>query len=177
MAACIWGMTDSGFVVVGARPVGRGLEVIGLPSRRTHTTRDRLWSALLNSGVCPGRPDARLEVRPPIRAGNTAGLDLALALAALAVSGALPPPEYPILAIGRLRLDGSLAGVDESVRDTPREVRHVLVATGSEVEVDGRDREVDVTIVSGLAEALSSVTQPAALELHGPNRFPTRQVM
>jgi hypothetical protein len=95
----------SGPVVAGA-----GLRVDGLPRARARTTADRLWAALVNSGLLGEAPSGVARLQPPVGSLGAPELDLAMALAFLARAGVVGRGLRWILASGRLGLDGTVYG-------------------------------------------------------------------
>jgi magnesium chelatase family protein len=89
-----------------------GVSIDGIPAENTRTTLDRLHAAVINSGLSwPAQP-ITLRVFPhPLSTGDS-GLDLAFALAILAVTAQVPvEPLATLAAVGELGLDGRLRNV------------------------------------------------------------------
>ncbi len=132
MGVRVWGVVGDRLIELRAEPAtsGAGIRVEGLPEERTRTTADRVRAALVNSGLVRDVPPVAIRLEPPVRAGTTSDLDLALALAVLAGVGVIGSGLGWILATGRLGLDGTvhargltarttLAGVVGSLCQTP----------------------------------------------------------
>lgn len=104
----VWGVVEDRLIELRVEPAtsGVGIRIEGLPGDRTRTTADRVRAALVNCGLVPGAPPVAVRLEPPLRAGTTSGLDLAVALAGLAQAGVLGSGLGWILATGRLGLDG-----------------------------------------------------------------------
>jgi predicted ATPase with chaperone activity len=128
----LWGLVDDRLIELRVeRPAGEaGMRILGLSDRRARTTADRVRAALINSGLVQEAPPLTIRLEPPVPAGTTSELDLAIALAALARVGQLGEGLRWVLASGRLGLDGtvhsrglsdrpSLAVVVESLCHTP----------------------------------------------------------
>ncbi len=137
-----------------------GLVLTGLPDAALNEARDRVRSAVNNSGqVWPGRK-ITLALSPAWLPKRGSSFDLALAAAVLAASGALPTDalERRVL-IGELGLDGQV-----------RAVKGVLPAVLAAAEA-GRDRVVvpslnaaEASLVPGIAvEPVSSLRGLVAL--------------
>ncbi len=89
-------------------------QVVGLPEKEVSESRERIRSAIRNSGFSfpPGRVTANLAPAD-LRKGGVA-LDLPIALAILIASGQVPVPARSLLHAGELSLDGdvrSLSGI------------------------------------------------------------------
>ena len=112
-AAAIIG-TDGHLVEITAS-ISNGLSalhVLGLPGAATAETRDRVRAAIINSGQCwPGRA-VTVTLRPASLPKYGSGFDLAIAVAVLAASGAVPAAAAGgCVFVAELGLDGSLRPV------------------------------------------------------------------
>ena len=85
--------------------------IVGLPSAAVKEARDRVRSAIRNSGL--PFPQRRLTVNlaPPEMRKEGSGLDLPIAVAVLLAHQGLPPPPRAAF-IGELALDGGVRHVD-----------------------------------------------------------------
>jgi magnesium chelatase family protein len=153
--------------------------IVGLPASAVRESRERVNSALLNSGfiVPPRRVTCNLAPADIVKHGTA--FDLPIALALLAATGQVPTePLCGIVAIGELGLDGSIRGVRGSlsvarfVATLPPTVR-LLVPPGNVVEsamVASLVRErriVSADTLCGLVDRLKEgVLDPA--EIPGP---------
>jgi predicted ATPase with chaperone activity len=128
----VWGLVDDRLIELRVEPRAgdAGMRILGLSDNRARTTADRVRAALINSGLVQEAPPLTIRLEPPVPAGTTSELDLAIALAALARVGQLGKGLRWVLASGRLGLDGtvhsrglsdrpSLAVVVESLCHTP----------------------------------------------------------
>ncbi len=106
----IWGVVEDRLIeiCVASHEADEGLRIEGLPEDRVRTTTDRVRAALLNSGLAREVPRTEIRLVPPVRAGRTSDLDLALAVALLARADQLGVRPRWIVANGRLGLDGSV---------------------------------------------------------------------
>ena len=91
--------------------VGAGLpafHVVGLPDAAVQEARERVRSAIRNSGC--EFPLRRLTVNlaPADLRKEGPGYDLPIAVAILAASGQIPPPESGAFFLGELSLDGNV---------------------------------------------------------------------
>ena len=86
--------------------------IVGLPDRALNESRERVRSAIVNSGF--GFPPGRLLVNlaPADMRKEGVGFDLPIALALLATDEQIPPSALrPFVVCGELALDGSLRAV------------------------------------------------------------------
>jgi len=86
--------------------------IVGLPDRALNESRERVRSAIVNSGF--GFPPGRLLVNlaPADMRKEGVGFDLPIALALLATDEQIPPTSLrPFVVCGELALDGSLRAV------------------------------------------------------------------
>ncbi|HEC23759.1 MAG TPA: ATP-binding protein [Chloroflexi bacterium] len=97
-----------------------GITLVGLPSAAVKESRDRVWSAIRNSGLkFPGQRRLTINLAPADLRKEGPAYDLAIALGLLAASGQIPPDALDgALVLGELSLDGSV-----------RHVRGVISAT------------------------------------------------
>lgn len=89
-----------------------GFELVGFVSAELREAKERVRSALINSGF--SLPVKRITVNLSPASEKKAGTayDLAIALAVLTAEGAVPVPGEPVFAAGELGLDGSVRHVD-----------------------------------------------------------------
>ena len=89
-----------------------GLSIVGLPDKEVSEARERIRSALKNSGL--PFPELRVTVNlaPADLRKEGVGLDLALAVALLGATGEIPPERLEgYVFLGELSLDGGIRGV------------------------------------------------------------------
>jgi magnesium chelatase family protein len=86
-------------------------QIVGLPDKEVSESRERIRSALRNSGYSfpAGRITANLAPADVRKHG--VGFDLPIALAILIASGQIPAPKDPLLVVGELALDGAVRPV------------------------------------------------------------------
>lgn len=110
MGVRVWGLVDDRLIELRVESLAgeAGMRILGLSDRRARTTADRVRAALVNSGLMQEAPQLTIRLEPPVLAGTTSDLDLALALAALAGAGVLEAGLRWVLASGRLGLDGTV---------------------------------------------------------------------
>lgn len=90
-----------------------GINIVGLPSATVMESRERVKSALINSGFDYPRGRITVNLTPASLRKNNSGLDLPTAAGILMCSGELRPGDGDRWGvIGELALDGSILGVD-----------------------------------------------------------------
>ena len=90
-----------------------GINIVGLPSATVMESRERVKSALINSGFDYPRGRITVNLTPASLRKNNSGLDLPTAAGILMCSGELSPgagSRWGV--IGELALDGSILAVD-----------------------------------------------------------------
>ncbi|MBZ5560051.1 MAG: YifB family Mg chelatase-like AAA ATPase, partial [Acidobacteriia bacterium] len=146
--------------------------MVGLPDASVRESRDRVRSAIRNSGYefPPHRITVNLAPADVRKAG--ASFDLPIALGILAASGVVERRHAPdLILLGELSLDGSIhatRGVLPIAAAARREgLRGILLPaanTGEATIVTG----LDVLPVSSLAEAVQALNDPSAARLSPP---------
>ncbi len=94
--------------------IGGGLpmfQIVGLPDKEVSESRERIRSAIKNSGFSfpPGRITANLAPADLRKQG--VGFDLPIALGILLASGQIPPPAGRTIVVGQLALNGDVQAV------------------------------------------------------------------
>jgi magnesium chelatase family protein len=105
-----------------------GVDLVGLAAGAVKEARERVRAAIRNSGFEFPLDRVLINLAPADLPKEGAAYDLPMALALLGASGAVPDPGAALLALGELRLDGSV-----------RPVRGVLPAVAAAL-VAGIDR-------------------------------------
>jgi predicted ATPase with chaperone activity len=120
----IWGVVEDRLieVVVDSIAAGDGLVIEGNPEERRRTTRDRVWAALINSGLVKDVLGFRVCLKPAVVAAPTSDLDLPLALAILLRVGIFGGGLRSVLATGRLGLEGTVFAPEVAQPTTLRDV-------------------------------------------------------
>jgi magnesium chelatase family protein len=134
-----------------------GLTMVGLPDAVLHEARDRIRSAVTNSGEAWPSRRITIALSPAALPKRGSLLDIALAAAVLAAAGAVPAdPLAAVVLLGELALDGRLrptAGMLPAVLAAARAgVRRVVVpepnaaeaALVPDVDVRGAERLADL---------------------------------
>src|SRR5258708_5081816 len=99
-------------VETGASPGTPAITIIGLPDRSLNESRERVRSALINSGFMLPAGRLLVSLSPADVRKEGPGFDLPIALALLATDGQLAPqPLADYVMLGELALDGSLRAV------------------------------------------------------------------
>ena len=134
-----------------------GLTIVGLPDAVLHEARDRVRSAVVNSGEAWPSRRMTIALSPAMLPKRGSMLDVALAVAVLAAAGAVPAePLGGVVLLGELGLDGRLrstcgvlpavlaaarAGVHRAVVPAPNAAEAALVP---DVDVRAADRLADL---------------------------------
>ncbi len=136
--------------------------MVGLPDPSVRESRDRVKSAIRNSGL--QYPSARVTVNlaPADLRKVGAAFDLPIALGILCASGAIPPAVFDdVVVVGELSLDGAVhatRGVLSLTVAARREgMRAVLVPSGNAPEAALLDR-LDVWAVNHLRDTVNAAT-------------------
>jgi magnesium chelatase family protein len=88
-----------------------GVDVVGLAAGAVKEAKERVRAAVRNSGFEFPLDRVLVNLAPADLPKEGSAYDLPIALALLGASGALPDPGRPFLALGELRLDGSVRPV------------------------------------------------------------------
>ncbi len=100
-----------GFIVGVEADIQRGLpgfDIVGLPASSIREARERVRSAICNSGFSWPRARITVSLSPADWRKEGSGLDLPIGLAILIASEQLPPVGSDLVAVGELALDGSI---------------------------------------------------------------------
>jgi magnesium chelatase family protein len=143
-----------------------GFHVVGLPDISVRESRDRVRSAIKNSGFefPPHRVTVNLAPADIRKAGSS--FDLPIALGILAASGAITRRNVDdVLLIGELSLDGGIQparGVLPVAVAARRERFRALLLPHSNHAEASVVRSLDLYAVRSLAEAVSALNDPSA---------------
>lgn len=89
-----------------------GMDIVGLPDGAVREARDRVRSALRNSGFQVPRDRVLINLGPAGIKKEGASFDLPIAVALLAASGQVPiPGDRPLMVLGELQLSGAVRPV------------------------------------------------------------------
>jgi magnesium chelatase family protein len=165
--ATAWTVTLTGVkgtvvrVEVDAAPGVPGLSLVGLPDTAVREARDRIRSAITNSGAKWKLCRVTVSLTPASVRKRGSGFDLALACGCLAAFGELPAERLASwVLIGELGLDGTVRPVTGVL---PMALTAVSEGRGRLVVAEGAAREAalvpgaEVAVVSTLTEAVAIV--------------------
>jgi magnesium chelatase family protein len=105
----VWGRPIEVEVVLA--PGRPSFTIVGLPGKSVCESRDRVRSALLQSGFAFPQERVLVNLAPAFERKEGAPLDLPIALAILAASGQVKVAEGRVAAVGELALSGALRPV------------------------------------------------------------------
>jgi magnesium chelatase family protein len=88
-----------------------GVDLVGLAAGAVRESRERVRAAVRNSGFEFPLERILINLAPADLPKEGSAYDLPIALAVLGAAGAVPDPGHPVLALGELRLDGSVQPV------------------------------------------------------------------
>ena len=89
-----------------------GFTIIGLPDSVIKESKDRIRSAIENSGYIFPPHNYIVNLAPATFRKQGSNYDLAIALAILNITGQISLPEKPIPVVGEVSLDGDIRGVN-----------------------------------------------------------------
>jgi magnesium chelatase family protein len=152
-----------------------GYTVVGLPDRSVVESRDRVRSAIRNSGFTypPDRVTVNLGPADLLKKGSS--FDLPIALGVLAAAGLISTRQIvDVLLIGELSLDGSIQparGVlPAAVAAARNGVRRVLLSPGNAAEAVVV-KDLQVVPVQSLREAVEAIEHPDSVSPLVPQAF------
>src|SRR5512145_3158812 len=96
------------FVEVDLRRGIPGVDLVGLAAGAVREARERVRAAVRNSGFEFPQDRVLINLAPADLPKEGSAYDLPIALAVLCAAGSIPDPGRPFLALGELRLDGSV---------------------------------------------------------------------
>lgn len=150
--------------------------MVGLPDAAVRESRDRVRSAIKNSGFAFPQHRVTVNLAPADLRKDGTSFDLPLALGLLAASGELSRRTFAdVLVVGELSLDGSLHPARGVLPMTVAARRHGLThlvlppANAEEAAVVGGVR---VLPAASLAAAVAILRNPAETPAHPPRRRP-----
>ena len=147
------------------------LAIVGLPEAAVKEARDRVRTALTNSGF--QFPTARVTVNlAPADLPKAGGrFDLPIALGILAASGQLPPDRLTgVELMGELTLDGRLRPVRGTLAAAlePATERHTLILPSADAPEAAAAGTVDVCGADSLTEVTAHLLDQSALPVAAP---------
>lgn len=153
-------------VEVDMYPAGsnRDFITVGMPDAAVRESRERIKSALLNSGFGYPNKSVTINLAPANVRKEGAGFDLPMATAILGAMGAVSPADDYLL-VGELSLDGSLRPVrgalSIAVCAAKRGIRNLLVPLDNASEAAVAEG-ISVYGLRHLAEVVQFLNQPQA---------------
>lgn len=142
-------------------------DIVGLPTSSVREAKERVRSAIVNSGFKWPRSRVIISLTPADWRKDGTGLDLPIALAVLAASEQIPLIAQSVVMLGELALDGGLRGfrglwtAARAALDTG--ARRVIAPAGDDVNDPPEDDRVYP--VATLLEALAALSG-----LHSPSK-------
>jgi magnesium chelatase family protein len=155
-------------VEVDMYPAGtnRDFVTVGMPDAAVRESRERIKSALLNSGFGYPSKSVTINLAPANIRKEGAGFDLPMAMAILGAMGTVAKADDYLL-VGELSLDGSLRPVrgalSIAVCAARRGIRNVLVPIDNAAEAAVAEG-VQVFGLKHLAEAVHFLNEPSAFQ-------------
>ncbi len=146
--------------------VSRDIITVGLPDVAVKESRERIKSALINSGFGYPAKSVTINLAPANVRKEGAGFDLPMALGILGAMGMVASAEQHLL-VGELSLDGSVRAVRGALSIAAcarkRGIRNVLVPADNAAEAAVADG-IDVFGIRHLRDAVAFLKEPAAFQ-------------
>lgn len=147
-----------------------GLTLVGLPDLAIRESRERVRSALVNSGYSYPKRRMTMNLAPADVPKEGSALDLSIALAMLAASGIVPQQTIDqTILMGELALDGTLrpfrGALPAALMARDQGYRYMLVPQTNATEaaiVEG----ITVFGIQSLAQAVEILNQPESAQPH-----------
>lgn len=144
----------------------RPLTIVGLPDAAVRESRDRVWTALYNSGFKPPAGRCTVNLAPADLRKEGAGFDLPIALGLIAAREGAPPGLFDDYAMaGELALNGSVRPV-RGVLPLALEARR----RGRRAVLVPKENAVEASVVSGIT--VYGVSNLAEAYRHVDGTFP-----
>ncbi|MCQ2377968.1 MAG: YifB family Mg chelatase-like AAA ATPase [Victivallaceae bacterium] len=145
---------------------GEGVvSVVGLPDLAVEESRDRVFSAFVNSGFLPPRGFFVVNLAPADLKKEGAAFDLGIALTLLGATGILSPDALKRFgALGELALDGTLRAVRgalpvaDALGESGRVEALLVPKANAEEAALGAGKQLKVYGISTLAEAVGVIS-------------------
>ncbi|HLH38710.1 MAG TPA: YifB family Mg chelatase-like AAA ATPase [Bryobacteraceae bacterium] len=146
--------------------VSRDIITVGLPDIAVKESRERIKSALINSGFGYPAKSVTINLAPANVRKEGAGFDLPMALGILGAMGMVASAEQHLF-VGELSLDGSVRPVRGALSIAAcarkRGIRNVLVPADNAAEAAVADG-IDVFGIRHLRDAVAFLKEPAAFQ-------------
>ena len=152
-----------------------GVDLVGLAAGAVKEARERVRAAIRNSGFEFPLDRVLINLAPADLPKAGSAYDLPIALAVLGASGSLPDPGRAVLALGELRLDGSVrpargvlpavaaalgSGIDSFIVPAENAAEARALRRGRVYPISRLD---EACVLLGLAREGSEIPAPAAL--------------
>jgi magnesium chelatase family protein len=149
----------------------RDIITVGLPDIAVKESRERIKSALINSGFGYPSKSVTINLAPANVRKEGAGFDLPMALGILGAMGVVASANEHLF-VGELSLDGSVRPIRGALSIAAcarkRGIRNLLVPLENAVEAAVADG-VDVFGIRHLSEAVNFLREPTAFKPHPRN--------
>jgi magnesium chelatase family protein len=149
----------------------RDIITVGLPDIAVKESRERIKSALINSGFGYPSKSVTINLAPANVRKEGAGFDLPMALGILGAMGVVASANEHLF-VGELSLDGSVRPIRGALSIAAcarkRGIRNLLVPLENAVEAAVADG-VDVFGIRHLSEAVNFLREPAGFKPHPRN--------
>jgi magnesium chelatase family protein len=149
----------------------RDIITVGLPDIAVKESRERIKSALINSGFGYPAKSVTINLAPANVRKEGAGFDLPMALGILGAMGIVPGADEHLF-VGELSLDGSVRAVRGALSIAAcarkRGIKNLLVPADNAAEASVAEG-VDVFGIRHLSEAVKFLKEPAGFQPHAPN--------
>jgi magnesium chelatase family protein len=149
----------------------RDIITVGLPDNAVRESRERIKSALINSGYGYPSKSVTINLAPANVRKEGAGFDLPMALGILGAMGVVASAEHHLF-VGELSLDGSIRPVRGALSIAAcarkRGIKYLVVPVDNAPEAAVADG-VDVFGIRHLSEAVAFLREPASFKPHPRN--------
>jgi len=139
-------------------------EIVGLPASSVREAKERVRSAVLNSGLVWPRGRIVISLVPGDLRKDGTGLDLPIALAILVASQQMPPVPATTCIIGELGLDGSIrtfrGAFSATVSAALRPVKRIIAPVQDAHSDSALPNVCEVVRVATLGRAVASAVHP-----------------
>lgn len=142
------------------------LTIVGLPEGAVRESKDRVRSAIINSGFSFPSKRLTINLAPADLPKDGSRLDLAIAIGILIASGQLPDDQHHTLEfIGELALDGQLRAISGilSIAMACQHASHQLILPYANAEVFAHLPEFKVLVAENLQQVAQHLTQQQLL--------------
>ena len=144
------------------------LTIVGLAEAAVRESKDRVRSAIINSGYAFPMKRLTINLAPADLPKDGARLDLAIALGILIASDQIPPPSHNIEFIGELALDGQLRATTGtlSIAIACQQAQHALILPKDNANEAAQLQQLPVFAAESLKQVCQHVSQQTPLLLY-----------